>query len=133
MFNWFKKKKDSKKINKITSNQKPDTNRQNGPDYSEIDNNQKAVDLFNKGELTKIYIMPIEFGGMESPMNSLYVPEFVQEFKKRFDNSIEELLIKGEKINYSAEPEYKGKSFIPSKLIINVTGESEFKEIINIW
>jgi hypothetical protein len=77
--------------------------------------------------------MPIEFGGMESAMNSLYVPEFAQKFKKGFDSIIEELLIKGKKLSYSAEPEYKGKSFIPSKLIINVTGESEIKEVINIW
>ena len=138
MFNWFKKKKDSKKINEPKksdeiSNQKPDIDQHNGPDYSKIDNNQKAVDLFNTGQLVKIYLMPIAFGGMEMPMNTLFVPEFVQEFKKRFDNTIEELLIQGKKISYSAEPEYKGKSFIPSKLIINVTGESEFKEIITIW
>ncbi|MGG6230461.1 hypothetical protein [Tenacibaculum sp. SDUM215027] len=120
MFNWFKKKeKDLKKQNKL--------------DYSKIDSNQKAADLFNKGELSKIYLMPLEFGGMESPMNSLYVPKFAQALKNKFDKTIEELLINGKKLSYSTEPEYKGNSFIPSKLTINVSGDSEFQEVIEIW
>jgi len=136
MFNWFKKKMDSQKMNESkenNENQESFQNIENGPDYSEIDSNQKAVDLFNKGELTKIYLMPIEFGGIESPMNSLYVPEFTKMFKQRFDKMIEKLLVDGKKLSYSAEPEYKGKSFIPSKLKISVTGDSEFNETINIW
>jgi len=120
MFNWFKKK----------TNAESNTN---GPDYSTIDSNEKALNLYKKGELSKIYLMPLEFGGQESPMNSLYVPEFAQTFKQRFDKMIEQLLIDGKKLSYSAEPEYKGKSFIPSKLRISVNGESEFKETINIW
>ncbi len=112
MFNWFKK-------NKL--------------DYSQVDSHQKAINLFNKGKLSKIYLMPLEFGGTELPMNSLYIPAFVKKLKKDFDSKIEKLLIDGKKISYATEPEYKGNSFIPSKLIINITGEIEFKEIINIW
>lgn len=46
---------------------------------------------------------------------------------------VEELLRDGKELAYSAEPAYKGSSFIPSALTINVTGESEFTEVINIW
>lgn len=71
MFNWFKK-------NKL--------------DYSQVDSNQKAINLFNKGKLSKIYLMPLEFGGTELPMNSLYVPAFVKKLKKDFDSKIENFL-----------------------------------------
>ena len=121
MFNWFKKKENTK------------TESENEPDFSRITTKSKAVDLYKKGELVKVHLMTLEFGGEDSERNILYVPEFAQNFKHRFDKMIEELLIDGKKLGYSAEPEYKGKSVVPSKLKISVTGESEFKETINIW
>lgn len=121
--NWFKKK----------SNSNSDNNNQKGSDYSNIDSNDKAMELFENGELAKIYLMPLEFGGAESPMNSLFVPEFVKTFKQSFDSTIHDLLMQDKKLHYSANPEYKGKSFIPSKLVINVSGDADFNETINIW
>ncbi len=121
MFNWFKKKDNSKSENGT------------GSDFSKIDSNKKAIELYKNGKLTKVHLMPLEFGGEDSAINILYVPEFAKMFKQRFDKMIEELLIEGKKLGYSAEPEYKGKSFIPSKLKISVTGDSEFTETINIW
>ena len=106
---------------------------ENGPDFSGIDSNIKAIALFEKGELSKIYLMPLEFGGEDIDVNTVYVPEFVQVFKKQFDKIVEDLLIDGKRLSYSAEPEYKGKSFVPSKLTIVVSGDSEFTETITIW
>jgi len=121
MFNWFKKKSSS------------ESNNGNGPDYSNIDSKQKALDLFEKGELSKMYLMPLEFGGQDDPRNVLYVPEFAQTIKQRFDKMIGELLMGGKNLTYSAQPEYKGKSFIPSKLVVVADGDAQFTEIINIW
>ena len=121
MFKWFKKKDNSNSENG------------NGPDFSKIDSNKKAIELFKKGELSELHLMPLEFGGEDSPVNILYVPEYAKVFKLRFDKMIEELLIDGKNLSYSAQPEYKGDSFIPSKLKISVTGDSEFTETINIW
>lgn len=106
---------------------------ENGPDFSDIDSIEKAVALYEKGVLSKIYLMPLEFGGEDIPANTLYVPEFVQEFKKGFDRMVERLLEEGKRISLDANPEYKGKSFIPSKLTLEVFGDSEFTETINIW
>ena len=123
MFSWFKKKNSSESDNSIGS----------APDFSNIDSNEKAIDLYKKGKLSKVHLMPLEFGGEDSAVNILYAPESVKILKQRFDKIIEELLIDGKKLGYSAKPEYKGKSFIPSKLKISVTGDSEFIETINIW
>jgi len=121
MFKWFKKKSNS------TS--------ENGKrvDFSQIDSNDKAIQLFKKGKLTEVHLMPLEFGGQDLPMNILYAPKFAKTAKHEFDKMIETFLIDGKKLSYSAEPEYKGKSFIPSKLHISVTGDLEFSETINIW
>ncbi|WP_420574775.1 hypothetical protein [Kordia sp.] len=121
MFNWFKKK------------DKKDAASQNGPDFSTVDSNEKAINLYEKGELAKLHLMPLEFGGEDGPGNTLYTPAFAQQFKQRFDAMIEELLHDGKNLNYVAKPAYKGKSFIPSQLTIEVTGDADFTEVINIW
>ena len=112
-FGWFRKKEN-----------------QSALDYSEIDSNEKAIDLFEKEKLAKLYLMPLEFGGQDHAMNILYVPEFAVLFKARFDGMIENLLQQRKKLSYSASPEYKGKSFIPSKLNITVKGDIQFSETI---
>lgn len=102
-------------------------------DYSNIDSKEKAQELFAKGQLVKLYLMPLEFGGPDSPINTLLVPEFANNQKNNFDSKVYDMLEKGLKLGYSANPEYKGSSFIPGKLIINVKGDKTITEVINIW
>lgn len=73
------------------------------------------------------------FGGQCIAQNTLYVPPFVAELKDRYDDMVEDLLVKGKVSKYNCVPEYKGKSFIPSALTVTASGESVFKETINIW
>lgn len=122
MLNWFKKKNSDESNENITN-----------PDYSEIDSNEKAIELYEKGKLVKVYLMPLEFGGVDNLTNYLYAPTFARDFKGSFDQIVDNLLADGKNLSYSAAPEYKGKSFIPSKIIIKVSGDSNFVETINIW
>ena len=48
---------------------------------------------------------------------------------------VEELLVKGQVNGHSCTPEYKGKSFIPSKLHVEARkdGNTVFTETINRW
>ena len=48
-------------------------------DFSDIDSNEKAIELFNKRQLARVYLMPLDFGGQDVPMNCLFVPDFVVE------------------------------------------------------
>ena len=116
-FNFFKKKTEST----------------GGSDFSAIDSNEKAIEFYKQQQLEKLYLMPLKFGGEDIHLNVVYVPEFVKTFKEKFDFMIEGFLIEGKELNYSATPEYKGKSFIPSKLIIEVSGDVNLNETINIW
>ena len=38
----------------------------NGPDFSAIDSRAKAVELFERGDLEKLFLMPLEFGGVDN-------------------------------------------------------------------
>ena len=104
-----------------------------GPDFSHIDSNEKAEQEHAAGNLVKLYLMPLEFGGADNPMNVLYVPEFTTGLKARFDTMIEAMLEDGKSLGYSASPEYKGSSFIPSAIVITVTGDASIEETIQIW
>ena len=105
------------------------------PDFREIDSNEKAISLANKGILKPLYLMPLRFNGEESAGNRLFVPPVVVELKDRYDDMVEELLVQGKVSSYSCTPEYKGESFIPFrlKIVAGKDGEDIFTEVINIW
>src|SRR5262245_59392366 len=117
MFGWFKKKPPP-----------------NGPDFSGIDSRAKADELFQRGELEKLFLMPLEFGGEDNPLNTLYVPVGVAAIKSGIDtNVIGPLAAEGKITKYTATPQYQGKSFIPIAIKIVASDPSEFSTTINIW
>ncbi len=104
-------------------------------DFAQIDSNEKAMELAQRKILAPLYLMPLQFGGEESPLNRIFVPPVVVEIKDRCDKIIEGLLIE-EKVNqYSCTPEYKGDSFIPSAIIIAATMDDQpvFTQTVTIW
>lgn len=102
-------------------------------DFTEIDSLEKAESKYRHGELSVIYLFPPGLGGVETPQNAVYVPHFVEMFKERFDHLVEELRDQGKVTGYSASPEYKGKSFIPSALMLEAKGIGGITERIEIW
>lgn len=67
--------------------------------------------------------------------NRVFVPSFVCELKDRYDDMVKQLLVEGKVNGYSCTPEYKGRSFISSKIQISASynGKEVFKEKIEIW
>ena len=85
-----------------------------GPNFSGIDSQEKAEELFRRGELEKLFLMPLEFGGQDMPLDVLYVPIGVAGVKSGIDNNIiGPLVAEGTISQYTATPEYQGNSFIP--------------------
>lgn len=116
LFNFFKKDK-----NKL--------------DFSKIDSNEKAQELYNKNILAPLYLMPLRFNGQPVRENTLYVPPIVVTLKDRYDDMVEDLL-ENEKVNgYECKPEYRGNSFIPCSLtvIAKKNGQEVFTETIKVW
>jgi len=110
---------------------KPDVH----PDFTGIDSHEKVEELVRKGLLVPLYCMPLRFGGAESAENRVYAPAAVVALKDRFDDRVEELLVKGEVNGYSCEPQYRDKSFVPCavKVAARKDGADRFTETIHIW
>jgi hypothetical protein len=118
MFGWLKKKSP------------PPT----GPDFSAIDSREKAEELFRRGELEKLHLMPLAFGGQDIPVNTLYVPVGIAAIKEEIDENVIGPLVEEGKVSaYTATPEYQGKSFIPIAIRIVASDPGEFSTTINIW
>ena len=114
------------------SNQK--ARQSNGPDFSSIDSQAKAEELFQRGDLEKLFLMPLEFGGTDNVLNTLYVPIGIAAIKAGIDNNvIAPLAAQGTITRYSAKPEYQGNSFIPIAIKIVASDPGEFSSTINIW
>jgi hypothetical protein len=118
MFRWFKKKSPPP----------------HGPDFSGIDSQSKAEELFRRGELEKLFLIPLEFGGQDISENTLYVPIGVAWVKSGIDNNVIAPLVSEGKISdYNALPEYQGDSFIPIAIKIVASNPGQFTTTINIW
>lgn len=118
MLGWFKKKPSPP----------------NGPDFSAIDSNVKAEELFRRGELEKLFLMPVRFGGEDIPPNTLYVPVGIGAIKDGIDNNvIAPLVEEGVITSYQAVPRYQGASFIPISIQIVASNPGEFTTTIGIW
>ncbi len=118
MFDWFKKKSPPG----------------NGPDFSEVDSLAKAEELFRHGDLEKLFLMPLEFGGQDIPQNILFVPIGIAAIKSGIDNNVVgPLATEGKISKYTAMPEYQGKSFVPIAIKIVASDPGEFTTTINIW
>ncbi len=116
-------------IGSFKKNSSPD-----GPDFSGIDSRAKAEELFRRGDLEKLFLMPLEFGGEDVPLNVLYVPIGLAGIKSRIDNNvIGPLAAEGKLTRYTATPEYQGNSFIPIAIKIVASDPGEFSTTINIW
>src|SRR5262245_28652488 len=106
----------------------------NGPDVSDIDSQKKAEELFRRGDLEKLFLMPLEFGGADIPQNRLYVPVGMAAIKSGIDNNVIAPLVSAGKVTqYTATPEYQGESFIPIAIKIVASDPGEFSATINIW
>jgi hypothetical protein len=105
-------------------------------DFSGVNSLQKAEALYRAGELERLFLFPLEFGGQEIPQNILYVPPGIAAIKQQIDGAIATMVKEGAVSQYTAEPEYKGTSFIPSKIKIATSNPPKpggVHRTINIW
>ncbi len=105
-----------------------------GPDFAHLDSQAKVEAAFRKGDLEKVYLIPLDFGGPDDETNFLYVPVGVADIKAGIDqNVIGPLVADGKVTQYNVEPEYQGDSFVPIALKIRAWEPGDFTTTINIW
>jgi hypothetical protein len=106
------------------------------PDFSDVDSRAKAEQLFRDGKLEKLYLFPLDLGGDERPQNIVYVPLGIGQFKAQLDGTVRKMVESGSVSQYSASPEYKGKSFVPSRIVIRAWHPDKagsFNPTIEVW
>lgn len=116
MFDWFKKKQPV------------------GPDFSSLNSREKVEAASRQGDLAPMLLMPEEFGGESIAPNLVFVPAWAAEQKRRMDiGTILPLAQSGKISKYSAQPAYKGESFVPSSIAIRAHEPGDFSATIEIW
>ncbi|WP_422343120.1 hypothetical protein [Parasphingorhabdus sp.] len=112
------------------------TEKQMTHDFSDVTSIESAQALAKEGKLVKILLFPAEFGGEEMPGNVVYVPPEASEAKDLLTGTMiryyEEGLI--DKLEVNAE--YKGDSFIPSRILMEASHsskEGKFNPTIDVW
>jgi len=105
-------------------------------DFSHVDSREKAEALVGQGQLEKIHLFPLEFGGEDVLANVAYVPMGVGQAKAMADGTILKLIQEGQVTQYAAAPEYKGNSFVPARIVIKAwkpDADGAFHPTIEIW
>ena len=118
MFDWLKKKAPPPQ----------------GPDFAGIDSLTKAEAMFRRGELEKMFLLPLEFGGQDIPDNYVFVPLGLANVKWGIDtNVIRPMIVAGAATQYIATPKYQGNSFVPISITIVASDPGHFTTDISIW
>ena len=117
MFGWFRKRADSK-----------------GPDFSAVDTAEKAAELCRRGDLERIFLVPLDFGGADDERNMLYVPVGVGQVKAQIENeTIRAMAREGKVSSFEASVEYEGASVIPISITVVASDPGRFTSTINVW
>lgn len=116
MFDWFKKQQPA------------------GPDFSALDSQEKVEAAARRGDLFPMLLMPEVFGGPSGGPNVVFVPAWAAEKKHRLDmETIVPLAQAGKISRYSAQPAYKGSSFVPASITVRAHDPGDFVTTIDIW
>ena len=102
-------------------------------DYAQADTRDKVQALHRSGKLQRVHLFPLAAGGQDAEINVIYIPEKSAAEKATIDSQILKLAADGAAVRYNARPIYKGNSFVPSQLVISVTGAQIAQYVVNIW
>lgn len=105
----------------------------NVSDFSQIDSQSKVLELFERGDLEKLFLLPPEFGGADRPENVVYVPVSTAKIKASTDANVGKLVADGKVTQYAATPRYSGNSFVPIAIDVTASDPGNFVFTVAIW
>lgn len=91
------------------------------PDFSAVDSREKILALAQQGTLERVHLFPLEVGGQDIEANVVYLPVGFKEIKAKIDATIQRMAEEGLISKLTVQPEYKGNSFIPSRIVIKAS------------
>ncbi|MCO6161882.1 DNA/RNA non-specific endonuclease [Flavobacterium sp. NRK F7] len=103
-------------------------------DFSDLDNREKVISKAKTSSaLQRNLLISEEFNGKDEFMNIVYITKEAAEKKLKIEERIIESLNQGKELSIQINPIYKGKSFVPEKIIIQISGDENFTEEILVW
>lgn len=105
-------------------------------DFLEVTSREAALKLVEEGKLHKVLLFSAEFGGEDVTANVVYVPPGIPEIKEQLTGTLVRFVNEGVINQLEVVPEYKGKSFVPSKIHIKARHSDRhggFEPSIDIW
>ncbi|MDB5804419.1 MAG: hypothetical protein JWN73_1741 [Betaproteobacteria bacterium] len=106
------------------------------PDFSSVTTPAKAAALSDTGKLKRMLLVPVALGGEDADTNAAYVPPAVVVVQERLNETLRRYLSEGRIDNLSVDPEYKGKSLVPTRIRVSARKDGragEFTTVIGIW
>jgi len=105
-------------------------------DFSNVANREAAEALYAEGKLERILLFPSRLGGKDIPLNVVYVPKGISAMKDKITETLVQMFKDGKINKLAVDPEYKGASFIPSRIKIrawHTDRKGEFNTAIEVW
>ena len=105
-------------------------------DFSHVKSLDQAKALAASGELAPLYLHPLELGGLDAQFNIVYVPPAILTVQQDLTATLQRFASDGVIDNIQVNPEYKGDSFVPSKIHMQTTHGDKpgaFNPSIEIW
>jgi hypothetical protein len=106
------------------------------PDFSQVKSVAAAQALADRGKLVRVLAFPAELGGQDVPENVVYITPEAAEARALIIGTLQRFAKQGLIDNLTVTPEYKGDSFVPSRLVINATSSKKagaFNPTIEVW
>ena len=103
-------------------------------DFSDLDTREKVIAKAKTSSvLQRNLLISEEFNGEDEFMNIVYITKEAADKKLKIEERIIKSLDEGKELSLQINPVYKGKSFVPEKIIIQISGDENFIEEILVW
>ena len=101
--------------------------------FESVESREAAALLTQKGLLRRVHVFPLALGGKDVDANIVYLPKAAALNKRAVDEKILTLAQEGKVDGLSVNLTHKEKSFIPSALLYEVSGEAGFQHTVEVW
>jgi hypothetical protein len=103
--------------------------------WDAINSRESAEQQRMVGKLRKVLLLPEELGGEDIPTNVTYLPPVSADAKDEITKQVLEALGRQEIDRITVTPEYRGESFVPAKLNVDIwRGQSIVRtRVVEVW
>lgn len=98
--------------------------------FAHVDSREKAEEQARLGALVAVELLPTWLGGARVPENLTYLTPQAAAQKAALDREVAAALQQGQSVPYAAEPQYRGSSFVPARLVVRAGGQAH---TIDVW